>query len=183
VAAKEAPGELELVRQFVNSKEVDEGIERLSSPAELQRWLSEHGLPSGSRLGAPDVERAVALREALRALLFANAGEGLDRRAVTTLNECAHAVRLGARFTDEGDAVLSSEQGGADAAFGRILAIVHRAMVEGRWNRLKACSDDTCQWAFYDASRNRSAHWCSMEVCGNRAKARAYRRRRSTKRP
>jgi predicted RNA-binding Zn ribbon-like protein len=50
-------------------------------------------------------------------------------------------------------------------------------MSEGTWSRLKACLADTCQWAFYDQSKNRSAHWCSMAVCGNRAKARAYRNR------
>ena len=34
-----------------------------------------------------------------------------------------------------------------------------------------------CRWAFYDYSRNRSASWCSMQLCGNRTKTRAYRRR------
>jgi predicted RNA-binding Zn ribbon-like protein len=48
------------------------------------------------------------------------------------------------------------------------------------WSRLKACRDDTCKWAFYDHSKNRSGHWCSMEVCGSRHKARQYRERRKT---
>ncbi len=39
------------------------------------------------------------------------------------------------------------------------------------------CSSDTCQWAFYDRSKNRSGRWCSMQVCGNRTKTRAYRAR------
>jgi predicted RNA-binding Zn ribbon-like protein len=43
---------------------------------------------------------------------------------------------------------------------------------------MKACADDECEWAFYDSSKNRSRTWCSMEVCGNRAKTRAYRARR-----
>jgi predicted RNA-binding Zn ribbon-like protein len=63
------------------------------------------------------------------------------------------------------------------AALGAILAIVYQSMADGTWSRLKACRSDTCQWAFYDTSKNRSAHWCTMAVCGNRAKARAYRRR------
>ena len=58
-----------------------------------------------------------------------------------------------------------------------MLAIVFRAMEDGTWARLKACREDTCQWAFYDRSKNRSATWCSMAVCGNRAKARTYRQR------
>ncbi|MGH3007295.1 MAG: CGNR zinc finger domain-containing protein, partial [Gaiellaceae bacterium] len=43
--------------------------------------------------------------------------------------------------------------------------------------RLKACRAEDCRWAFYDRARNRSRHWCSMAVCGNRTKARTFRRR------
>jgi predicted RNA-binding Zn ribbon-like protein len=50
-------------------------------------------------------------------------------------------------------------------------------MRDGTWDRMKACRADDCEWAFYDSSRNRSGTWCSMEVCGNRAKARAFRAR------
>jgi predicted RNA-binding Zn ribbon-like protein len=38
-------------------------------------------------------------------------------------------------------------------------------------------------WAFYDRSKNRSGHWCSMRVCGNRAKARQFRERRRAEGP
>jgi predicted RNA-binding Zn ribbon-like protein len=51
-------------------------------------------------------------------------------------------------------------------------------MVDGSWSRLKACRNHGCRWAFYDYSRNRSASWCSMQLCGNRTKTRTYRRRR-----
>jgi predicted RNA-binding Zn ribbon-like protein len=59
----------------------------------------------------------------------------------------------------------------------RLLAIVECAQAEDKWVRLKVCPDDDCGWAFYDWSKNRSATWCSMETCGNRAKARSYRER------
>jgi predicted RNA-binding Zn ribbon-like protein len=62
-------------------------------------------------------------------------------------------------------------------ALSRILAVVYTAMADESWHRLKACRLDDCQWAFYDQSKNRSRTWCSMKVCGNRAKARAYRER------
>jgi predicted RNA-binding Zn ribbon-like protein len=42
---------------------------------------------------------------------------------------------------------------------------------------MKACRQETCGWLFYDGSRNRSSSWCSMQICGGREKARAYRRR------
>ncbi len=66
---------------------------------------------------------------------------------------------------------------GIAAPLGRLLAIVVEAQAAGTWARLKACPAEDCHWAFYDASRNRSRTWCSMQGCGNRAKARAYRAR------
>jgi predicted RNA-binding Zn ribbon-like protein len=58
-----------------------------------------------------------------------------------------------------------------------VLAAVGAAMADGSWRRLKACRSDSCRWAFIDNARNLSRQWCDMAVCGNRAKARAYRSR------
>jgi predicted RNA-binding Zn ribbon-like protein len=174
---QEAPGELELVRQFVNTNDVEGGIEQIGSPSLLSDWLDEHGLESAAKLSRRDVERAIELREALRALLLANAGESLDQKAVDKLNDSADRVKLSVRFEEDGGSALAPEKTGVDGALGAILAIVYRSMAEGTWPRLKACRSDTCLWAFYDKSKNRSAHWCSMAVCGNREKARTYRRR------
>jgi predicted RNA-binding Zn ribbon-like protein len=54
---------------------------------------------------------------------------------------------------------------------------VTTAAADGSWQRLKACADEECRWAFYDHSRNRSGRWCSMATCGNQQKARTYRER------
>ena len=77
-----------------------------------------------------------------------------------------------------GLAHLQAEGDTVDAALGRLLVIVYRAMENDTWPRLKACREDTCRWTFYDHSKNRSGHWCSMEVCGSGHKARQYRERR-----
>jgi len=69
------------------------------------------------------------------------------------------------------------EAAGTAGALGHIVASVSDAMTDRTWFRLKACADERCRWAFYDQSKNRSGHWCSMEVCGNRSKARQFRRR------
>jgi predicted RNA-binding Zn ribbon-like protein len=72
---------------------------------------------------------------------------------------------------------------GLDRALGVVLAITGRAMLDGTWRRLKTCPGHDCGWAFYDHSRNQTGRWCSMSVCGGRAKARAhYRRRQETDR-
>jgi predicted RNA-binding Zn ribbon-like protein len=63
-------------------------------------------------------------------------------------------------------------------ALGTLATAVARAMLEGRFSRLKACPGPHCGWAFYDHSRNGGGRWCSMSICGSRVKARAYYRRR-----
>jgi predicted RNA-binding Zn ribbon-like protein len=181
-----APGELDVVRRFVNTLELDldelapgEEPDKIASPAALRDWLAAQGLGEPD-LGQPtdaDVRRAAALREALRALLLANNGEPVDPAAVATINEISDDLNCRLRFDPAGDCDLEPTGRGIEAALGAILAIVYRSMAEGTWERLKACGADTCQWAFYDHSKNRSGTWCSMATCGNRAKARAYRQR------
>jgi predicted RNA-binding Zn ribbon-like protein len=72
---------------------------------------------------------------------------------------------------------LEPDATGVDGAMARLMAAVSEATVDGTWERLKACPEETCRWAFYDRSKNRSAKWCSMQTCGNMAKARTYRAR------
>ncbi|MGZ0237672.1 CGNR zinc finger domain-containing protein, partial [Streptomyces sp. CPS1] len=57
----------------------------------------------------------------------------------------------------------------------RIAAAVAGALVAGTWMRLKACEAETCHWAYYDRSPAGRGRWCSMRVCGARAKMRRYR--------
>ena len=173
-----APGDLELVREYVNTLDMDRGDEQLSTPRELAAWLADHDLlPGNVKLGAADLRRAVELRESLRGLLLANNGVALDRGDVEVLDREGAAAALAVRFRDDGEAELEPQGSGLDAAIGRLAAIVFEARVDGRWARLKACPADDCGWAFYDHSRNRSGTWCTMAVCGNRSKVRAYRAR------
>jgi predicted RNA-binding Zn ribbon-like protein len=44
--------------------------------------------------------------------------------------------------------------------------------------RTRLCAADGCGWLFVDASRKGNRLWCSMESCGNRAKARRHYQRR-----
>ena len=178
MASNPAPGDLELVRAFVNTWDAEERAEHLPDAAALRAWLAERGLIAPSaRVTAADHERALELREALRAMLFAHAGLELDPRAPATVDRAARRARLAVRFGGDGAARMEPEAGGADGAMGRLLAIVAAAIQDGTWERLKVCLADDCQWAYFDKSRNRSAVWCDMRVCGNRAKARRHYRR------
>jgi predicted RNA-binding Zn ribbon-like protein len=176
-----APEPLALVQAFANTV-AEEGHfrwEAIGDPDSLRSWLSSRGLlADGERVGEADVARAKEVRKALRSLLAANNGREADAAAIRALNLATERARLTVRFGADGRATLESGAGGVDGALGRVLAAVHASMEEGIWGRLKSCANATCGWAFYDRSKNRSGRWCSMEVCGNRTKTRAYRRRR-----
>ena len=177
--SNEAPGRLDVVRDFVNSRNIDDGIEQLDAPAKVAAWLADHGLlEEGRRVTREDVEQALALREALREVLLGHhGGYEVDPRALETLDAAARRAKLELRFAPDGTARPEPAAGGVAGALGRLLTIVAEAQQEGTWQRLKACPADDCRWAFYDRSRNRSAVWCNMAVCGNRAKVRSYRER------
>ena len=152
-----APEPLRQVQLFVNSTNVESGADW------LPEWLGEREL--GGQLA-----RAQELREALRVLVLANNGFPVDDEALAIVNRAA------ARLVPRVDADRAVHLEGTDA-IDEVVALALRAMGDGTWARLKACRN--CHWSFYDYSPNRSATWCSMQLCGNRSKTRAYRKRRT----
>ena len=174
--------QLDLVRDFVNTRYVGTGVDRIGTPDELAMWFSEQGLVDD--LVEPtdeEVADARALREAIRELLLANNGVEADGDAASkTLEEAGRKAHLGVRF-ENGRPVLAPDGDGARGAIGRLVATVAELAPTDEWKRLKTCRDEHCRVAFYDKSRNRSRAWCSMEVCGNREKARSFRQRHAAK--
>jgi predicted RNA-binding Zn ribbon-like protein len=179
-----APGDLAVVQAFINTHydlEVDHGAELLDTSAALARWLAGRGLLGTAVVaGESDLRRALAAREGLRALARANgagrlaAGDALER-----LGTAARGAPVEVGFGTDGPYFVSGDHG-VSGAVGVLMALTARAMIEGSWWRLKVCPGEDCGWAFYDHSRNQTGRWCSMSVCGGRAKARShYRRRRS----
>src|SRR5262249_37414515 len=144
-------GPLRLVQLFVNSIDRENDVEWLD-----EQWFSRHGLP-----GDEDLVAARTAREAIRALLIANNGRALAAGGLDTLNRVSNGVRLVVRFEDPGLAQLAPV---TERPLAGILAAVYAAMGTDEWRRLKACRN--CRWVFYDYSKNRSATWCSMRLCG-----------------
>jgi predicted RNA-binding Zn ribbon-like protein len=156
---------VQLIASFVNSRNVELATD------DLDAWLAERGV----RATAAACGRAAGVREALRALLLSHNGVEADVvSAASVLDEAARRARLELRFN--GPRLVPTATG-VDGVLGDVLVAVAAAAADGTWERLKACRAESCQWAFYDEARNRSRTWCSMEVCGNRAKARTYRAR------
>jgi predicted RNA-binding Zn ribbon-like protein len=157
VAVQDAAAEdVDLVLAFLNTRDVEAGTDVLDEPQAWRAWVAERGL------GRPGAAHAVRhSRDALRDAVT----DGSGALPATTVR-----VRL-----EAGAPALA-----ADDAVGRVLAAAVRLAVAGGWDRVKICPASDCHWAFYDRSRNRSRNWCSMQACGNREKARQFRRRLRT---
>jgi predicted RNA-binding Zn ribbon-like protein len=171
-----APGRLALVQAFINTHfdlEEDRGADLLASPEGLVAWLRRAGLLGpGITATQPDLWRALTVREGLRALAR-DGGAGLEQ-----LDRAGRGAAVEVRMAQNGELRFIPAPGtGACGALGVLLATTAVAMADGSWSRLKVCPGEHCGWAFYDGSRNRSGRWCSMSVCGGRAKARTHYRR------
>ena len=147
----------ELVVDFLNT--VDHGAQTdvLDDPWAWEAWLATHELT-----GSPDVR---ALRTALRVAV----GDPRDHADPGTPGEASASVTV--ELAGGTPRLVATDVAGA------VLTAASRLAVRGEWERVKICPADDCRWAFYDRSRNHSRTWCSMQVCGNREKARAWRRR------
>ncbi|GLZ11126.1 hypothetical protein Acsp04_13610 [Actinomadura sp. NBRC 104425] len=166
-----------LLRDFVNTLDVERGVDRLGTPGELAHWLEGRGLVAGpARATGQDLAAAVTLREGLRAAMLAHHSSAAGRPPAE-LEGVLERLPLRISLAD-GRPVLVPVGCGVAAGLARIAAAVAAAAADGTWPRLKVCRQDTCLWAFLDTSKNRSRAWCSMRVCGNRTKTRAYRARR-----
>ncbi|WRZ92516.1 CGNR zinc finger domain-containing protein [Streptomyces sp. NBC_01007] len=172
-----APGGLALIQDLVNTLDIESGADSLDTADGLARF----GLAAGEAEGARE------LRESLRAVCLAHAGHPAHRK-VAPLGELLARAPLRVTVDEDGGAArlvpatggtsraswAASPSSPAPLAF-RIAAAVAESLVEGTWPRLKACEAPACHWAYYDRSPAGRGRWCSMSVCGARAKMRRYR--------
>jgi predicted RNA-binding Zn ribbon-like protein len=176
-----APGRLALLQRFINSHNHDFPPEwdRIGTPAKARAWLRQKGLLApGDRVSESDVARLRDLREAIRALAVANQGRQPEAAATDVVRRVTAGARLAVAIDDTGRTALEPTRAGVDGAVATLLGILHEAQLTGHWSRLKGCRQ--CGYAFFDRSRNRSAAWCAMSICGNRTKNRVYYQRRRT---
>lgn len=160
-----APGGLALIEALVNTLDVESGADTLGTPENLERFA----------LAERDLGAARALREALRCACLAHAGHGTPDGLDALLTGAPLHVSIAA----DGTARLRAAAGG-DSLLCRVALAIAAGAADGTWARLKACEAEDCRWAYYDRSPAGRRRWCSMSVCGARAKMRTYRARRDT---
>src|SRR5256885_2418220 len=89
-----AGGELGLIQAFVNTVDLDPGVEELKDPNTLRAWLVAKGLMSGdSQADEADLKNAIAVREAMRGVIGGDSGPRIHPLDPATLNSAAAASR------------------------------------------------------------------------------------------
>jgi predicted RNA-binding Zn ribbon-like protein len=179
-APRAIPPYLEPVHAFVNTVDVEEGTDLLTGPAELTAWLRTAGLlGAAGRATAAQLRLALDLRQVLRAFALANNGVAPSTADLTLARRCFDRLPVIAGGT--GEVPLQPRSTAAvPAALTRIVAGYATARAAGEWTRLRRCPADDCAWVFWDSTPRSARRWCSMRVCGNRAKARTYASRTRT---
>lgn len=164
-----APVDLEPLRRFVNSDNRYSGIDHLDSDERRRAWFPVL-LPAYDAASVSDAgwARLTELRAELRAVVA-----GADGGRVTEL-AAAYPARLD--LTGEPRWVPVRDEAEHHLAVD-LLAALHLAETDGRLERLRLCQRPDCGWCYYDASKNRSARWCSADPCGDVMKTRAFRER------
>ncbi|MFD0338074.1 CGNR zinc finger domain-containing protein [Streptomyces sp. NPDC127117] len=162
-----APGALALIEALVNTLDIETGADGLDA---ADGWAA-FGLTER------DVPEARELREALRTACLAHAGHRPPGDAAPLLDRLLAGAPLRVTVDAAGAAALrpATEPAGLTA---RVAAAIAGAAADGTWARLKACEAEGCRWVYYDRSPAGRRRWCSMSVCGARAKMRTYRAKR-----
>jgi len=177
---KPAPMPLLLVQSFVNTWDGDHGSDLLLDPAAARDWLNRAGLWSADRAPDPaELDLARGVREGIRAMLVANGGGPQPTPdSLQAMQAVARDSRLAPHVGPGGQVSLAAEPAGqVEAGLLALLLVIRDAQHDGSWQRLKACGNPDCRWAFYDRSHSRAGAWCDMATCGNRIKNRRLRQR------
>jgi predicted RNA-binding Zn ribbon-like protein len=176
----------------------DQPVEFLTSYSGLVAWARHAGLLTdreAQRLldeadhrpaeAAVVLQRAVVLREVIYRLFSAIAQGSQPQPAdLEAFNRALSEAlaRSGVEATEDGFSwVWTGDEGVLDRMLWPVLRDAADLLTSAELGRVGQCGDARCGWLFLDASRNRSRRWCSMEDCGNRAKARRYYARKRRK--
>ncbi|WP_328464719.1 CGNR zinc finger domain-containing protein [Streptomyces sp. NBC_00448] len=176
-----APEPLRLVQDLVNTVDLEDEADELDSPEALIAWVRGRGVDPGPEgFDRAGLDAVLVLREALRDACSAHAGTDIPPDSLAALDGLLAAAPLRLAIDPLGAATVlpAPAPGGVAALTARVAAVIAEATADGTWQRMKACAADTCRWVYYDRSPAGRSRWCSMAICGSRAKMRAYRSRK-----
>lgn len=179
---------------FLNTAELDgfgRPVEHFASLDDATGWLQAHDLLHPTKRGPIDAsppDRAAtllahvrAVRSGVRGVVEALvAGRPVDPHHLETVNAVLRARSPLELVADEGSIALGHRHLGdpLDDALSAVVEPLVVLIASGETGSLRICAHDGCRWVFRDTSRTGRRRWCSMETCGNRAKAARHRARK-----
>jgi len=190
---------------FLNSvaTPVDARVEWLHSGEALLSWLRQAQLLSApllkqvrsqSRSGELDEVAAQAreLREWFRGFVQKHRGRPLIRDDFRQLERLNRLLERDQTFSQIAPAMSNAanvfelravhDSRSAEALLFLIAEALARFVCTVDFSCVKACAGPACTLLFADRTRSRARRWCSMAICGNRAKQAAHRHRLKAKR-
>jgi predicted RNA-binding Zn ribbon-like protein len=151
-------------------------IERLRTPADFRRWVSEAGLGQLSQISEGGLTAALELREAIYALVTGQRSRQAD--AVACVNRAANRTPLVPQLDQTGEASIWAPIGDPEQVLSTIARDAIELMSSPMRLRVRECARPDCTIVYLDASRPGSRRWCSMEACGNQVKSAGLRAKR-----
>ena len=186
-----------LALDFLNSicAPTGEMIDWLDTGAEALNWLIasqaveksdvEHlQAPEFSQLLNKTADTLKKYREDLRIKLLSRKQEDLDAiiielNSILEKDKLHYSIQNGE--TSAGKSLnIRREYISPDQMILPIAHAVADLICNQNYDRIRNCDGPTCTIEFLDTSKNGKRRWCSMQVCGNRAKASAHRQRAKT---
>jgi predicted RNA-binding Zn ribbon-like protein len=152
-------------------------VDRLATPDDLARWtVDAQLLDDRPAVTADDFAETLAVREAIyRLATAARTSAPYDPADLDTLNRAAEPPPPTVRLTTDG--VIRT------GPFASALSAAARAAIDllagPQKPHIRECEAETCTRLFVDTSHRHTRRWCDMRLCGNRAKAAAFRARHS----
>jgi predicted RNA-binding Zn ribbon-like protein len=190
---------------FLNSiaTPVDAPIDWLDSGNGLVAWLAQTNLVPAHALSALTEQatpaeldkvagQARALREWFRGFVRKHMGRPLTPKAMRELGPLNALLERGEMFSriavrpdSDGDRLELQTMRLWRSSESLLLPIgeaLARCVCDEDFANIRACEGASCTLIFVDRTRRRGRRWCSMALCGNRAKQAAHRHRLKTKR-
>ena len=184
----------ELCIDFVNTVDWRTGPnpeEYMSSYSDLIDWSQSVGTidaatarrlkrraaadPSGASAA---FSKGIVFRESLYAILLAvSCAKSSASQSMRDFNGilASLAARAGVKQTGESfEWVWSGMEDDLDRPLWPTAVSAFELLTSDGASRVRQCGDAACGWLFVDNSKSRRRQWCSMKVCGNRAKARRH---------
>jgi len=174
----------------VHSRGMADPCDDLQSAADLVKWAAQAGLlrnrkarrAGKARLDRLRFRRAIALRELLYEI-FSHAAKGKRPRRQTLQIFQGLYRKANGHAEFKADANHYRLTWAATDPLERVSQAIIRSaadlLTSEGLTRVRQCAGEACSWLFVDNSRNGMRRWCEMRACGNRAKVRRFRRKRS----